>query len=142
MIAAAKNGRNGNDELEAIKIKTMYQMVEDINLSDRGRMVQKKLLYLTTKQAASFNANNIKDVVQALELREAHFIIRLMPSYNGTEYNKSHREKKGMIAEPLNRPPEITHEDTLGTESQMILFVKHCILPVAMQTQALILIEA
>ena len=127
--------RNQLDELEAIKIKTMYQMVEDIQISDRGRQVSKKLLFLTTKQAASFNSNNIKSVVQALELRESHFIIRLMPSYGGKAGNKAHGERKGMLLEMLNKAPELNHDDAHGTESQMVLFVKHCILPVAMQTQ-------
>ena len=95
------------DELEAIKIKTMYQMVEDIQISDRGRQVSKKLLFLTTKQAASFNANNIQSVVQALELRESHFIIRLMPSYGGKAGNLAHKERKGMLVEMLNKPPEL-----------------------------------
>merc|ERR1719506_484010 len=40
----------------------------------------------------------------------------------------------------MNKAPELNHDDAHGTESQMVLFVKHCILPVAMQTQALILI--
>ena len=103
--------RNQLDELEAIKIKTMYQMVEDIQVSDRGRQVSKKLLFLTTKQAASFNNNNIKSVVQALELRESHFIIRLMPSYGGKASNKSHKERKGNLSEMLNKAPELNHDD-------------------------------
>ena len=43
-------------ELEAIKIKTMYQMVEDIKISDKGRQVSKKLLFLTTKQGMSLGS--------------------------------------------------------------------------------------
>ena len=82
-------------------------MVEDIQISDRGRQVSKKLLFLTTKQAASFNANNIQSVVQALELRESHFIIRLMPSYGGKAGNLAHKERKGMLVEMLNKPPEL-----------------------------------
>ena len=73
--------------------------------------------------------------MQALELRESHFIIRLMPSYGGRAGNKSHKERKGMMVEMLNKAPELNHDDAHGTESQMVLFVKHCILPVAMQTQ-------
>jgi hypothetical protein len=111
-----------------------------LQVSDRGRQVSKKLLFLTTKQAASFNNNNIKSVVQALELRESHFIIRLMPSYGGKAGNKAHKERKGNLTEMMNKAPELNHNDAHGTESQMVLFVKHCILPVAMQTQALILI--
>ena len=39
------------------------------------------------------------------------------------------------MVEMLNKAPELNHDDAHGTESQMVLFVKHCILPVAMQTQ-------
>ena len=58
-----------------------------------------------------------------------------MPSYGGKAGNKAHGERKGMLLEMLNKAPELNHDDAHGTESQMVLFVKHCILPVAMQTQ-------
>ena len=58
------------EELDDIKIKTMYRMVEDIEVSDGGLSVAKKFLYLSNKQAASFNSGNMHSVLQALELAQ------------------------------------------------------------------------
>eukprot|EP00942_MAST-04A_sp_MAST-4A-sp1_P012913 g12913.t1 len=127
------------EELDDIKVKTMYQMVEDIEVSTGGLAVSKKFLYLTNKQAASFNATNMDNVLQALELPESHFVIRLVPSLNGMAQYHAHKEDRGTIDERLNMPPTFNREDCDRSESQLILFIKNCILPVAMQTRALIL---
>ena len=126
-------------ELDDIKIKTMYQMVEDVEISTGGIAVAKKFLYLSNKQAASFNTTNMDNVLQALELPESHFVIRLVPSLKGMAENRAHKERHGKFVEKSNLPPLLNEDDRNRTEAQLILFVKHCILPVAMQTRALIL---
>jgi hypothetical protein len=126
-------------ELDDIKVKTMFQMVEDVKISTGGLSISKKFLYLTNKQAASFNATNMENVLQALELQESHFVIRLVPSLNGMAEFYSHKERRGTLSEKLNHSPTLNQDDLNRTESQLILFIKQCILPVAMQTRALIL---
>ena len=126
------------EELDDIKVKTMYQMVEDIEISSGGRSISKKFLYLTNKQAA-FNATNMDNVLQALELPESHFVIRLVPSFMGRAEYEAHLERRGRIDERLSLPPLFDESDAHRSESQLILFIKNCILPVAMQTRALIL---
>ena len=126
-------------ELDDIKVKTMFQMVEDVKISTGGLSISKKFLYLTNKQAASFNAPNMENVLQALELQESHFVIRLVPSLNGMAEFYSHKERRGTLSEKLNHSPTLNQDDLNRTESQLILFIKQCILPVAMQTRALIL---
>ncbi len=64
------------EELDSIRIKTMYQMVEDVQISHEGLLLNRKLLYLTNKQARSFNVSNIKNVFEALELPSSHFVIQ------------------------------------------------------------------
>ena len=128
------------EELDTIKIKTMYKMVEDLNIQDRQLgAVNKKFLYLTNKQALSFDSSNMKSVFEALELPEAHFVIRLTGSTGGLACLRSHTEQEGHLAQIQTSPPEITKDDINATEARLVLFIKHCILPVAMQTGALIL---
>jgi hypothetical protein len=128
------------EELDTIKIKTMYQMVEDIQISSDGLTLNRKLLFLTNSQARSFNSSNMQNVFEALELPPAHFVIRLMASYGGLEQYKSHAERRGSHRELIVYPPELNIDDINTTESQIMLFVKECILPVALQTRALILV--
>ena len=63
------------EELDSIRIKTMYQMVEDVQISHEGLLLNRKLLYLTNKQARSFNVANIKNVFEALELPSSHLLM-------------------------------------------------------------------
>ena len=128
------------EELDDIKIKTMYRMVEDIEVSDGGLSVAKKFLYLSNKQAASFNSGNMHSVLQALEIPQCHFVMRLMPGFHGMDQHTAHTERAGTVGQKLTFPPEICKDDINRTEAQMLLFVKQCILPVAMQTRALLLV--
>jgi hypothetical protein len=127
------------NELDDIKVKTMFQMVEDVDISTGGLAIKKKFLFLTNKQAASFNTTNMDNVLQALELKESHFVIRLVPSLQGMAQFKGHQERRGTIDEKYTMPPTLNEDDCNRTESQLVLFIKKCILPVAMQTRALIL---
>ena len=141
----AKRGKGDRDEqleeLDEIKIKTMYEMVEDIKITSAGFTSTKKFLYLTNKQASTFNAGNMENVLSALELPESHFVIRCLPAWRGEDSLHAHTEEHGTVAEVLEgKPPEISLHDSNMTEAQISLFVKQCILPVAMQTRALILI--
>jgi hypothetical protein len=128
------------EELDEIKVKTMFQMVEDVEIANGGVSVPKKFLYLTNKQAASFNSANMDTVMHALELKEAHFVIRLMSSTGGRAQRDAHTEMGGAYSAWYTNHVTFNVDDSNRTESQLILFVKQCILPVAMQTRALILI--
>ena len=128
------------EELDEIKIKTMFEMVEDIKITSAGFTTTKKFLYLTNKQAATFNAGNMENVLSALELPESHFVMRFLPAWKGVDATRAHTELSGKIDGALYAPPEVSLHDSNMTEAQISLFVKQCILPVAMQTRALILI--
>ena len=67
-------------ELEAIKIKTMYQMVEDIKISDKGRQVSKKLLFLTTKQGTSLGSLRFSSIGADVVAHPFNFLIHLFYS--------------------------------------------------------------
>jgi hypothetical protein len=44
-------------ELEEIKLKTMFRMVEDVQVSVEGQTVHRKLLFLTNNQASAFSGD-------------------------------------------------------------------------------------
>ena len=56
------------NELEEIRLKTMFRMVEDVQVSVAGQMAKKKLLYLTNHQCASFGPDSMPKIFNALEI--------------------------------------------------------------------------
>ena len=54
----------------------------------------------------------------------------------------AHTEKIGIAKFASEVPPHFSETDALTTETQTSLFIKHCILPVAMKARALIIITA
>jgi len=63
--------------IDEMRIKTMYRMVEDVTLSQNGVEQEKKVLYLTNKQANMFDEEGMARCIQALDLGEPKCIIRL-----------------------------------------------------------------
>jgi hypothetical protein len=55
--------------LQKIKIKTMYDLVEDITIEVEGRTMQKKLIFLTSRQAQQFEFSNMVKVLSILDIK-------------------------------------------------------------------------
>ena len=116
-----------------IKIETMSDMVEDVKIFKDGASVSRKFLYMTNQQVARFDSTNIQKILDAFQLPETNFVIQLLPSYGGIEESKAHQEKRGLAKYCDEIPPHKTPTDAVSTETQTMLFIKHCILPVAMK---------
>ena len=120
----------------------MSDMVEDVQIFKDGAHVNRKFLYMTNQQVARFDSTNIQKILDAFQLPETNFVIQLLPSYGGIEEQKAHEEKIGLAKYCDEIPPHKTPRDAVSTETQTMLFIKHCILPVAMKARALIIITA
>lgn len=132
----------------------MYKMVEDVTVSVQGKEITKKVLYLTNKQVSLFDETAMVRCIQALEIGKPKFVILLAPSV-GMEL-QTHIGH----AELINTPPieymsckifgdtdsitpaslyngrsEFDTSDSNVVASQVLLFMKTCILPLAIQTK-------
>jgi hypothetical protein len=129
--------------VDEMKIQTMYKMVCDCTVKQRGKSVSKKVLYLTNKQASLFDDQAMARCIQALDLGDPKFVINLLPSL-GNQMRKAHKEKanhpEGQYLDSTYLSSEICELDERITETQILVFMKTCILPIAMQTKALILV--
>jgi len=131
--------------IDEMKIQTMYKMVEDIQISIEGRELERKVLYLTNKQCNMFDENGITKCMQALDLGNPKCVIRLMNSIGGVCNYSAHIELHGSEkhifggVQPVGS--EICEEDAQKVNRQLDLFIKTSILPLAMQTNALIIIS-
>ena len=129
-----------NSELDEIKLKTMFRMVEDVTISVGGRATTKKLLYLSNTHASSFGHGSMNKVFNALELRRPNFVIKLIQCTGGRATFQAHIEDHGKLSRLLNLVvPEISEADSDQTERQVMKFMSDCVLPLALATQALVL---
>ena len=133
----------------------MYKMVDDIAVNVQGQNVLKKVLYLTNNQAALFDEAAMERCIQALDFGEPKFIIRLSPSHGvASQEHIAHEELEGTpIAEfttdyALDSKPDVAYNtseldklDERVVQTQVILFMKTCILPLAHRTRATIFIS-
>ena len=137
---------NEVQDVDEMKIQTMYKMVDECTVVTQGKEVQKKVLYLTNKQAVMFDEEAMERAVLALDIGEPKFVIKLMGSLGmQSQMLKSHPEKLNTSQLLYKKSTSITSEMDMGderhVETQIILFMKTCILPLAMQTRALILVN-
>lgn len=138
-----------DENVDEMKIQTMYKMVDDCRVSIGGRETTKKVLYLTNKQAALFDDAAMERCLQALDIGDPKFIIMLSTSGGvRSQMMKAHAECIGTPTAEWGpdgdmdfMTAEIDVSDERAVESQLLIFMRTCVLPVAMQTRALIIIS-
>ena len=136
---------NEHHDVDEMKIQTMYKMVEECRVVIHGKEVTKKVLYLTNKQAVMFDELAMERVVQALDIGEPKFVIKLLPSIGSAkQMSVAHSERIGSkeveYGQSTSASSEISADDERVVETQLLLFMKNCVLPLAVQTKALILV--
>ncbi len=133
-------------ETDEMKVKTMFKMVQDVRIKWEGTEVVKKVLYLTNHQASLFDTTAMKKCIEALDIGKPKFVIILNGSVGSkTMMDIAHGEKKGMPESEYIAGPYLSSEisplDENITETQILLFMKNAILPLAKQTNALIIVQ-
>lgn len=155
LYAAARDNMKMREaqNVDEMKIQTMYKMVEEVLVTVQGMQVTKQVLYLTNKQACLFDEAAMMRCIQALDLGDPKFVIRLLPSlsnfsvdyYVHDECRKSNKDFNvgstfdGNWENIYNRN-DLNSTDERTTDAQILLFMRTCVLPLAKQTKALILI--
>ena len=133
------------EDVDEMKIQTMFKMVDECRVIAQGKDVMKKVLYLTNKQAVMFDEDAMERAVQALDIGEPKFVIKLVDSSGlSAQMRISHPEQakdpESFFGKSTYNTSECCVADERIVETQILLFMKTCILPLAMQTKALILV--
>jgi hypothetical protein len=136
-------------QLEDLQIRTIFSLVEDIELDLGGQTAQKKLLFLTNKQARKFDFSNITKVLQAMDVSPMpQLVINLFCSGVNSQtdrpggLNSGHWMDKRSHVLPMHWHGEASAADVHSTDLRLMHFLKTCVLPVAIQTNALVLVHA
>jgi hypothetical protein len=132
--------------IEEIKIRTMFEMVEQVPIVVQGADFTKKILYLTNEQANRFDSESISKCVETLDLGDPRLVIILSPATGVESQMQAAHPDKVPSAETeymcsTFQSSEICESDEILVESQVLLFMRTCILPLARQTRAIILVD-
>jgi len=135
------------EQLNMIKAKTMYNMVEEIDGS-------KKLLFLTTDQACEIASSNrsLQKMLDALDIGKSQLVINLLPSNGSGEWLRTVRPPHvlHMVAggeRILNwaagcvgsRSPFLAERVESAAQSRLDLFMSDVLIPLAAQINAIVL---
>ena len=132
--------------LDEMKVQLMHNMVENVHIKWEGTEVNKKILYLTNRQASLVDSVSMKRCIDSLDIGNPKFVIILNGSVGSkTMMDISHEEK---ISKPETEyiagehlSSEISALDENIVETQILLFMTNAILPLAKQTNALIIVQ-
>lgn len=134
--------------IDEMKVQTMYKMIEEITIkTDLGHKVMKKLLYLTNEQALMFDEKAVSKLLEELDIGDPKFVIIFEPGVNvQSQMRISNPVQGGSIWEKFKRDgryqSELNEYDSRITESQVINFMRNVLLPIAVETKAVILVQA
>ena len=76
------------NELATIRVRTMYGLVEELNVAAGATDGLTRLLYLTNMQAQLFKAETVPLMLKAFEVPEPSLVINLMSSQKSPGYMK------------------------------------------------------
>lgn len=135
------------EELQMIKARTMYEMVEDLS-DGKG-----KLLFLTNPQAdlIASSPSSLQKMLDALEIPKPSLVITLLRSGGFAEFTrcfsetmmKSARTDFGWAAGCMHgRAPFASVEEEEEAETQLDMFMADILIPLAAQTNAIVLCDA
>ena len=122
-----------SEQLQMIKARTMYQMVEEL---EEGKV---KLLFLTNPQAVQIASSpeGIQRMLDALEVKKPSLVIELLGSIG-------FRGDLDLAVNPGcdRQPAFLSHEDERVAEAKLDRFMADVIIPLAAQTNAVVLCDA
>ena len=134
------------DEVQMIKARTMFQMVEDIQSSGGSA---KKLLFLTNSQAEylSSSQQTLVKMLDALELPKPKLVINILMSQGfrantdiqGDRPFACEKQEAGLVN---HRPAFLSLEEERAAEGKIERFMADVLLPLAAQTNAIVLCSA
>lgn len=115
-------------------------MVEDVCISANGPKESKRVLYLTNKHCRQLiNSAAIKSCLAALNIVMPKCVICLLPSGKGVVEYAVHTQQNDVRFSTQQYGSDLNTEDATFVKSKLDKFMKDCILPLAKETEALVL---
>jgi len=112
-------------------------MVKDVSYTVGDVSCECKMLYLTNNQAAEIDLHQMNKVREAMDILEPKLVIRLMPSRYGKVFWEAFPHYFERF--PTKQLPEPDDRHESDTDHQIMLLAKKVLLPLAMETNALVI---
>jgi hypothetical protein len=138
-------------QLEELQIRTIFSLVEPLEIEIDSKTMQKKLLFITNKQARKFDFTNMSYLLQAMDITpRPQLVINLIPSLWRAEGEsfplcgclKKNDDATKKILLSFGFHTEAGKKELEESGLNVMLFLQQCVLPVAIQTNALVLMHA
>jgi hypothetical protein len=143
-----KTAQNDTErQLEDLQVRTVFSLVDAIPVNMRGTLNTKRLLYLTNSQARQFPFENMEKVLQAMEVAQPKLVINLFGSiahnYSLCVSTSSVHWSKKTESNTLHFHDyaELNEQSLRFTDKKIAKFLEACILPLAIQTNALVICD-
>jgi hypothetical protein len=134
-------------QLEELQIRTIFSLVEPLEIEIDSKTMHKKLLFITSKQARKFDFTNMSYFLQAMDITpRPQLVINLMPSLwrqgplAGCLASEDDASRKLKL--DFGMHTEAGQAGLEASDLNVMLFLQQCVLPVAIQTNALVLMHA
>eukprot|EP00439_Symbiodinium_sp_Y106_P045768 s1477_g5.t2 len=127
------------EQLAKLKVESIKNMISTVEYNLGELMHESRMIYFTNQQALHFSDQRMPEVREALGLQEPKLVILLIPSLLGRSYWKLGLKGRPKLKDflPSKTVPELPrHEEEV--EKQMNVIAREVLLPVAHQTEALI----
>jgi hypothetical protein len=145
-ISATTTMNDTERQLEDLQVRTVFSLVEAIPVELDGSQVTKRLLYLTNSQTRKFPFGDMQKVLQAMEVTQPKLIINL---FGSIAHNYSlciatssvHWSKPESSTLHYHDYAEVNEKELRETDKRIAMFLEACILPLAIQTNALVICD-
>lgn len=131
------------EQLQMIKARTMFQMVEEIESTTAGGQ-PRKLLFLTNQQAEfiASSTGSIQKMIDALEMPKPKLIINMLTSQGFRPFTKAFDKLSQASTDAgvvHGRAPFCSYEEEKQSCELIDRFMSDVIIPLAAQTNAIII---
>eukprot|EP01046_Picozoa_sp_COSAG06_P046212 COSAG06_NODE_6514_length_2898_cov_3.997998_2_plen_729_part_01 len=143
---------NDENELATIRVRTMYNMVEELKVAKGATDSVMRLLYLTNMQAQLFKAETVPLLLRAFEVSTPSLVINLMSSQCYPRYyqlafeSEADKREVGGGQWGLNVQSSthsfVSRDEATQACRRLINFFKEVLMPLAAETNAIVLCPA
>ena len=128
-------------QLEDLQIRTIFSLVEPVQVDQD----KKHLLFLSNRQASKFDFSAMPKVLSALDIPAPKLVINLFMSMPYTAIKSTFHgccrqyTEAGSTVATHHDHAELDVESLENTDLRIATFLQECVLPVAIQTQAVVI---
>ena len=141
----AKEAKQEKAELEDLQVKSLFSLIKEVNIKG----LNSKLIYMTNRQARNIDLKKMSKFIFAMDLDpKPKLVINFFESFASIGHNAYDYCHFSYRQGDIDGDPSVAHGEPDGekglaeTERRIGEFMKSCILPIAIKSNAIVLLGA